>query len=81
MFTKNISKRIWKIQRPLSHSKGNFRECLIYDEGKIHWTVFNMPKDVFDQLFSDGSPKIYVLGEVDKNGYLQIDKKVEWQEW
>lgn len=74
-----MGKQIWKLQRPLFSSAGEYGEILAYTEGKENEAIIPVTMEIIDELFGDEA-KIYVTAEV-IDGNLSIDELVEEQPW
>lgn len=82
---KDKAKGIYKMQRPLSASDGNYNQILVYqvDEagdqvGKAH--QFNIPKEQIERIFADYM-KVYYHAQIDKNNKLEIADEAMKDEW
>lgn len=74
-----MSKQIWKLQRPLFASNGDYGEVMAYPEDRKRLAMIPMAMEDVEMLF-EGEPKIYVLGEV-KRGNLVVDYKLPEEDW
>ena len=71
---------IFKIQRPLSTNVPEDSPALIYNQDRSVEQQFPISPEL-SRYFEPFEFKVYVYGEVDDQGTLQLHDKAEQQEW